>query len=95
MYNTNNQPYYRPAYGQPVYQQPQQPWAQMPQQQMWQPQAQPEPMPPQEPPQAAPVNVPAADNQDIVRALDRLCDILEAMRNDRKEEVKRVWTSDR
>lgn len=108
MYNAPTQPYYRPTYNQPMYQQPQQiqpqPWQQMPQQptapQAWQPQVQPEPMPQpvpqQEPPPVRPVEIPALpDYQELTQAVNRLCDILETMRNDRKEATRQTWTSDK
>lgn len=93
MYNAPTQPYYRPNYNQPMYQQPQQMpqnWQQMPQ--AWQPQAQPEPML-----QQAPVAEHSAgfEYQELTQAINRLCDILETMRNDRKEETRQTWTSDR
>lgn len=97
LYSNQYQPYqpaYRPAYGQPSYQPPQPPmqqnWQQQPAQQNWQPPA--EPVLQQAPPAAE--NIPQGD-QDIVQALNRLCDILEAFRQDRKECDKKLWTSDR
>ena len=80
-----------------MYQQPQQiqpqPWQQPPAApQAWQPQAQPEPVP-----QQAPLAEHSAgpEYQELTQAINRLCDILETMRNDRKEETRQKWTSDK